>query len=449
MGDMTSGGAPRIKNIVAYLQGLAGTVLDGKVRTNLRRSDGTEVGTVDNPLHVDIGGNVPDTVGLAKIGGADTAVGAGETNSGTLRVAVASNDVNLSAIKTATEALATALDAPLSTIATEATVGTLAKESGGNLDTIATATGAAAATLSSKLDIAQTTLRDTLLATLQGASTKDLTTLQVALDAVETAIEGTVKTSLQTSIPAGTNEIGGVNVTKVAGTAVSVGSGNLDAGTARITAATDDPNLSAIKTATESSATALDVSLSTVAKESTVSTLAKETGGNLDDIAASTSAASTTLSSQLDITLSALKDAILGTNTKDFSTLQTTVDAIKTAVDAIQAFRTTPVVTTGTGNGAIAVSYAPNKVFYLDVVTVHLSAAPTTAGDLTVTLDAADGAAYDTVLFRIDPSADAGATDIVFSPLVPIPCAGGDAIVVAYANANGVTHGTRIVARAV
>ena len=301
MGDMTSGGAPRIKNIVAYLQGLAGTVLDGKVRTNLRRSDGTEVGTVDNPLHVDIGGNVPDTVGLAKIGGADTAVGAGDTNSGTLRVAVASNDVNLSAIKTATE----------------------------------------------------------------------------------------------------------------------------------------------------SSATALDVSLSTVAKESTVSTLAKETGGNLDDIAASTSAASTTLSSQLDITLSALKDAILGTNTKDFSTLQTTVDAIKTAVDAIQAFRTTPVVTTGTGNGAIAVSYAPNKVFYLDVVTVHLSAAPTTAGDLTVTLDAADGAAYDTVLFRIDPSADAGATDIVFSPLVPIPCAGGDAIVVAYANANGVTHGTRIVARAV
>ena len=354
--------------------------------------------------------------------------------------------MNLSAIKTATEALATALDAPLSTIATEATVGTLAKESGGNLDTIATATGAAAATLSSKLDIAQTTLRDTLLATLQGASTKDLTTLQVALDAVETAIEGTVKTSLQTSIPAGTNEIGGVNVTKVAGNAVSTGSGILDAGTARVTAATDDPNLSAIKTATESSATALDVSLSTVAKEATVSTLAKETGGNLDDIAASTSAASTTLSSQLNITLSALKDAIRGTNTKDFSTLQTTVDAIKTTVDAIQAFRTTPVVTTGTGSAAIAVSYAPNKVFYLDAVTVHLSAAPTTAGDLTVTLDAADGAAYDTVLFSLDPSEQSD-TDVVYIPDQPLLCVSGDAIAVAYANTDGRTYGLRIIAR--
>lgn len=298
MGDMTSGGAPRIKNIVAYLQGLAGTVLDGKVRTNLRRSDGTEVGTVDNPLHVDIGGNVPDTVGLAKIGGADTAVGAGDTNSGTLRVAVASNDVNLSAIKTATE----------------------------------------------------------------------------------------------------------------------------------------------------SSATALDVSLSTVAKESTVSTLAKETGGNLDDIAASTSAASTTLSSQLDITLSALKDAILGTNTKDFTTLQAVVEDIKDTVDAIHADRPTPVVTAGTGDEAISVSYAPGKSFWLDAVTVHLSSAPTTAGDLTVTLDAADGAAYDTVLFSLDPSEQSD-TDVVYIPDQPLLCMSGDAIAVAYTNTDGRTYGLRIIAR--
>ncbi len=375
MGDMTSGGAPRVKNIVAYLQGLAGTVLDGKVQTNLRRSDGTEVGTVDNPLHVDIGGNVPDTVGLAQIGGADTAVGAGVTDPGTLRVAVATDDANLAAMNAA-------------------------------------------------LDIKQSALRDAVL----GADTKDLSTVQTSLDAVKTAVEGTVKTSLQTAIPAGANEIGGVNVTKINGAAAAVNVGTADAGTLRVAVATDDVNLAAITTAT--------------------------------------AATQATLAAQLDITQSALRDAIQGIDTKDLSTLQASLDAVQATVETTSATltglsadvaalkarvdgKTTPIVTAITGVDAIAASYAPATAFYLDAVMVHLSEAPTTAGDLTVTLDAANGEVYDTVLFRFDPSVDGGATDIVFSPLVPIPCVEGDAIVVTYANADGVAHGTRIMARAV
>ncbi len=62
---------------------------------------------------------------------------------------------------------------------------------------------------------------------------------------------GYLKTTLQTEIPAGINEIGGVNQTKVAGTAVAVGSGALSAGVQRVAIATDDVNMSAIKTAVE------------------------------------------------------------------------------------------------------------------------------------------------------------------------------------------------------
>lgn len=45
------------------------------------------------------------------------------------------------------------------------------------------------------------------------------------------------------TLPSGSNEIGGVNQTKVAGTAVDVNSGNKGAGTQRIVIATDQPQL--------------------------------------------------------------------------------------------------------------------------------------------------------------------------------------------------------------
>jgi len=126
---------------------------------------------------------------------------------------------------------------------------------------VALSTRASEATLAAQLDITQSALRDAI----RGASTKDLTTLQTALDAVKIATEkiddiqdatvaeggtptkgvqmlldngttgqfvqgdasGNLNVNLQTALPTGTNEIGGVDVVKVAGVAPST-AGKLD-----------------------------------------------------------------------------------------------------------------------------------------------------------------------------------------------------------------------------
>ena len=104
-------------------------------------------------------------------------------------------------------------------------------------------------------------------------------------------------------------------------------------------------------------------------------------------------------------------------------------------------------VTPSTGTSAISVSYAPGYAFWLDGVTCHFSAAPTTSENFTVTLNASDGAAYDTVLYSIDPSAYSAA-DIEFRPEGgPRSCKAGDSIDVAYTNTDGRTYGVRIEAR--
>ena len=104
----------------------------------------------------------------------------------------------------------------------------------------------------------------------------------------------------------------------------------------------------------------------------------------------------------------------------------------------------TPVVTPATGAGAIAASYAPSAAFWLRSVTCHFSGVPAVAGDYTVTLNASDGAVYDTLLDVADPSV-AGVQDLVYQPLGgPLLCEAGDAIDVAYANGGGDTYGVRI-----
>jgi hypothetical protein len=302
MGDMTSGGAPRIKSIVAAIQTVANAVLNGNVRTNLRRDDGTEIGTSTNPLVVDIGGDVPDTMDVTKIGGNAVASGSGVADAGTLRVAVATDDVNAAAIKTATEETS--------------------------------------ATLAAQLDITQSALRDAV----QG----DLETVQSSLDDVKAATE-----AIQTNV---------------------------------------------------------DVALSTLASEST---------------------------------LDSVKTVV--------EAITTDVAAITLGVDALKSQATnasTPVVTPATGAGAIAVSYAPGAAFWLDAVTVRLSADPTTSENLDVVLDTADGSDYDITLWSVDPSASTGSkTDFYFVPAHPILCAAGDAITVSFPNTDAATYGVRIVAR--
>ena len=112
------------------------------------------------------------------------------------------------------------------------------------------------------------------------------------------------------------------------------------------------------------------------------------------------------------------------------------------------ALTVTPVVTPETGSGAVATSYAPAAAFWLKAVTLHLSAVPTTNEDFIVTLNANDGAVYDTVLARIDPSTIANGDDLLYQPDGgPLLCEAGDGIDVAYPNTDTNTYGVRIVTR--
>lgn len=91
-----------------------------------------------------------------------------------------------------------------------------------------------------------------------------------------------------------------------------------------------------------------------------------------------------------------------------------------------------------TGSGAINVSHAITENEKLISVAITFDVAPTTSENLTITLDDADGAAYDVTLQTIDPSAHS-ATEILYYPDGDVILESGDAIVVAYANADART----------
>ena len=101
-----------------------------------------------------------------------------------------------------------------------------------------------------------------------------------------------------------------------------------------------------------------------------------------------------------------------------------------------------------TGAAAIAASVTvPAGANYtLESITCHFSAAPTTSEVLTVKLDALAGAAYDTVLYSINPSTG-GTTDILWQPSQPLHFSGGDVIAVAYPNTDTRTYGVQITVR--
>ena len=96
--------------------------------------------------------------------------------------------------------------------------------------------------------------------------------------------------------------------------------------------------------------------------------------------------------------------------------------------------------------GAVAIASTMTvpvgQTYRLVSVTLHLDAAPTTSELFTVTLDAQAGAAYDTLLYSVDPAAHA-MTDLVWLPDEELFFGGGDAIVVAYANTDVATYGVQ------
>jgi len=95
---------------------------------------------------------------------------------------------------------------------------------------------------------------------------------------------------------------------------------------------------------------------------------------------------------------------------------------------------------TTTGAAAIATTITPTAASAIDSMMLHLSAAGG-AGNLTFTIDAIAGAAYDTVLLTQDMTA---VTDLYWQPDRPIELDSGDKIVVAWANAGGKTYGLTV-----
>lgn len=82
---------------------------------------------------------------------------------------------------------------------------------------------------------------------------------------------------------------------------------------------------------------------------------------------------------------------------------------------AVTAIAGTHRVYTATGAAAIASSFTAYDSIVVKQVTVHFSSAPTTSENLVFNLDANAGAAYDTKLYTVDPSASS-MTDLVWIP---------------------------------
>jgi hypothetical protein len=103
-----------------------------------------------------------------------------------------------------------------------------------------------------------------------------------------------------------------------------------------------------------------------------------------------------------------------------------------------------------TGSAAInVVGTVPAGPHYRLVgVTCNFSAAPTTSESFTITLDAKAGAAYDTLLYTINPSL-LSTTDILWQPDEEIILEPDDAIDVAYANTDANVYGVQITFKAV
>lgn len=107
-------------------------------------------------------------------------------------------------------------------------------------------------------------------------------------------------------------------------------------------------------------------------------------------------------------------------------------------------FGDTTAFDTATGSAAIANATAPAAKFRLLRVELHLSAAPTTSEDFTITLDAGDGANYDVNLYTLDLSAGS-TTSLIVEFGKGYEYESDDEIDIAYTNTDTGTYGLRVV----
>lgn len=101
---------------------------------------------------------------------------------------------------------------------------------------------------------------------------------------------------------------------------------------------------------------------------------------------------------------------------------------------------------TATGSGALAESTTYAQAFELEEVRIHVGVAAASAENLTVTIDAAAGAAYDTLIKTV---AMAGVTDYVWIPDKKSLLKAGDQIDIAWTNTDARTWGLTYVYRRV
>ena len=96
-------------------------------------------------------------------------------------------------------------------------------------------------------------------------------------------------------------------------------------------------------------------------------------------------------------------------------------------------------------DGGGAINFTRTAESFEEVVSVelHLSAAPTTSENLTITRDNSQGPEYDTRLYTLDMSS-ASTTDLLWTPDQPMYLWPGDAVDVAYANTDGRTYGLTV-----
>lgn len=103
-----------------------------------------------------------------------------------------------------------------------------------------------------------------------------------------------------------------------------------------------------------------------------------------------------------------------------------------------------PLFQPATGAAAIAETLAPGVTFRLLRVELHLSSAPSTSQDFTITLNAGNGSAYDVVIHKEDLSVGS-ITDLTIPFGEGFEYEADDEIDIAYTNTDTRTYGLRIV----
>ena len=111
-------------------------------------------------------------------------------------------------------------------------------------------------------------------------------------------------------------------------------------------------------------------------------------------------------------------------------------------------FKVNDMTTPGDGLGFNATVPA-GQTYRVMSISVHFSAAPTTSENLTFTLDANAGTAYNTLVYSVDPSATS-MTDLMWYPDGwEWMLEGGDAVDVTFANTDGNTVAAQLTFKAV